>query len=294
MDLTENQSLLPFGTPRTAQRRSVIKEGPQLMADTLLNCYFQEILGPRTYGRLLNVGAGDVSRQYGHDAMFAASVYHTFETPDSPLPATYRGTVTAMHDIADESYDWVISIAMLEHVDDPFRAAAEMLRVTKAGGYLYVLVPFSQVMHYEFSYSDFWRFTPRGLAALFAPAVPVEIELWGDSPAQPNGIAALLHKGQGSRPRSFWIEFPNDQPWWLYEPTSTTALSWMIHRLKSDPLDLAHHLGNLRNAYAMQHKVNLPFPQMWSLIRHEHALPLGVLGMTGGYSYFRPLDGTLT
>ncbi len=63
----------------------------------------------------------------------------------------------------DASFDFVVSQAVLEHVRDPRRVVAEMRRVLKPGGWIFVDVPFLQCVH---MYSDFWRYTPRGLSEL--------------------------------------------------------------------------------------------------------------------------------
>ena len=69
------------------------------------------------------------------------------------------------HDIPfpDHSFDLIISQAVLEHVKRPRRVVAEMHRLLKPGGWIFVDVPFIANVH---MYSDFWRFTPRGLDEL--------------------------------------------------------------------------------------------------------------------------------
>jgi SAM-dependent methyltransferase len=47
----------------------------------------------------------------------------------------------------DETFDAVISIAVLEHVKDPFRCASEISRVLKKGGILISCIPFLQPYH---------------------------------------------------------------------------------------------------------------------------------------------------
>jgi SAM-dependent methyltransferase len=78
---------------------------------------------------------------------------------------------------ADGSFDAVLCIQVLEHVANPFQAAGEIRRVLRAGGSLFVTVPFlvqyhgrAGIMHapdHE-HYSDYWRFTHQGLAELFS------------------------------------------------------------------------------------------------------------------------------
>jgi SAM-dependent methyltransferase len=65
----------------------------------------------------------------------------------------------------DNSFDAVISVAVLEHVRDPFRCAREIARVLKPGGELYCVVPFLQPLHgYPHHY---YNMTHEGLKALF-------------------------------------------------------------------------------------------------------------------------------
>ncbi|MEW4568169.1 methyltransferase domain-containing protein [Tautonia sp. JC769] len=66
----------------------------------------------------------------------------------------------------DDSFDAVLSIAVLEHVDDPFLCAQEIMRVLKPGGKLYCSIPFLQAEHgYPSHYFNCTRF---GMRRLFA------------------------------------------------------------------------------------------------------------------------------
>jgi SAM-dependent methyltransferase len=69
---------------------------------------------------------------------------------------------------ADSTFDAVLSIAVLEHVDDPMACAAEILRVLKPGGLVFASVPFLQPEHgYPSHYFNATRF---GLRKLFQGA----------------------------------------------------------------------------------------------------------------------------
>jgi len=88
------------------------------------------------------------------------------------VPGPVVDLVADGHDIPfpDETFDLIISQAVLEHVKQPRRVVAEMLRVLKPGGLIFVDVPFIANVH---MYSDFWRFTPRGLQELMQDFEPV-------------------------------------------------------------------------------------------------------------------------
>ena len=72
----------------------------------------------------------------------------------------------------DNSIDAVISIAVLEHVRDPFACAAEIVRVLKPGGRLLCCVPFLQPEHgYPHHY---YNMAPQGLRALFERSLQID------------------------------------------------------------------------------------------------------------------------
>jgi SAM-dependent methyltransferase len=65
----------------------------------------------------------------------------------------------------DASFDLVMSFAVLEHVANPFEAAAEIMRVLKPGGIIYVDAPMVVTEHgYP---SHFFNMTRSGLRKLF-------------------------------------------------------------------------------------------------------------------------------
>lgn len=70
-------------------------------------------------------------------------------------------------------FDLVVSVAVLEHVRDPFRCAAELYRVLKPGGELFVAVPFLQPFH---GYPDhYYNMTSSGVRNLFRePLIAVD------------------------------------------------------------------------------------------------------------------------
>lgn len=77
----------------------------------------------------------------------------------------------------NNSQDAIVCIAVLEHVENPTKAASEMRRVLKDGGHLLVYVPFIYYYHAESGYyKDYWRFTKDSLALLFDGFSKMEIQ----------------------------------------------------------------------------------------------------------------------
>lgn len=69
------------------------------------------------------------------------------------------------------TFDAVFSFAVLEHVQNPFECAQEIIRVLKPGGKIYAVVPFLQPFH---GYPDhYYNMTSSGLRNLFGKDVKV-------------------------------------------------------------------------------------------------------------------------
>jgi SAM-dependent methyltransferase len=106
-------------------------------------------------GLVLDVGSGQRSVYFTNVVNFELA---PFESTD------VRGVAEDLP-FVDGAFDAVVSIAVLEHVKDPFRAAAEMARVLKPGGDLLCCVPFLQPLHgYPHHY---YNMTHEGLRNLF-------------------------------------------------------------------------------------------------------------------------------
>ncbi len=107
-------------------------------------------------GPILDVGAGN-RPTYREDVINVEIV---------PYPTTDVIGASEYLPFADDTFDLVISVAVLEHVRDPFAAARELQRVLKPGGRIFVAVPFLQPYH---AYPDhFYNMTAGGLRNLFA------------------------------------------------------------------------------------------------------------------------------
>lgn len=93
------------------------------------------------------------------------TTYHVLD----PVP-TYHPDIVG--DIAhipcdDASYDAVVCLSVLEHVEYPREGVREIHRVLKPGGVLFGQVPFLYPYHaMEGYYGDFFRFTDEGVKSL--------------------------------------------------------------------------------------------------------------------------------
>lgn len=123
---------------------------------------------------ILNVGAGYrkcKSRYFSLDNIINTEIFN-YPTTDivcdgNTLP------------FKNDSFDVVLSLAVLEHVKDPFNHANELLRVLKPNGILYVDVPFLQPYHgYPYHY---YNMTTAGVKNLFGDKIQIikhNIENW--------------------------------------------------------------------------------------------------------------------
>jgi len=79
---------------------------------------------------------------------------------------------------ADDTFAATWTQAVFEHIDDPFRAAAELIRVTRPGGLILTEVAFLQPLH-AVPY-HFFNMTTWGVQALFAGCEVLECDWFGE------------------------------------------------------------------------------------------------------------------
>ena len=107
-------------------------------------------------GWLLDCGAGARPERMAHVVNVEIVDY----------PSTDVLAVGEALPFADNSFDAVLTLAVLEHVRDPFACAREIMRVLKPGGEVLADVPFLQPLHgYPHHY---YNMTQQGLINLFA------------------------------------------------------------------------------------------------------------------------------
>lgn len=112
-------------------------------------------------GLVLDCGAGLRLTSYPHVVNLEIVPYRTTD-------------VLALNErlpFADGTFDGVLSLAVLEHVRNPFASAREICRVLKPGGRILAVVPLLAPVH---AYPDhFYNMTAEGLANLFSPEIEI-------------------------------------------------------------------------------------------------------------------------
>jgi len=71
------------------------------------------------------------------------------------------------------SVDILFSLSVIEHLQCPWLAAAEINGILRVGGEVFINAPHSWPVHE--SPNDFWRFSDEGLKVLFGPAMGFEV-----------------------------------------------------------------------------------------------------------------------
>lgn len=124
----------------------------------------------RDAGRVLELGGsnGILAGMVGLDRVDIAPPYPDVDIMDLK---NYR----------TDQYDLVLLDEVLEHVQDPNRALAEVLRVLRPGGWMVTSSPFLVSIHR--CPEDYWRFAPEGLRTLLRSFIDVEIRAWGNRQA---------------------------------------------------------------------------------------------------------------
>lgn len=115
----------------------------------------EELIDQCSDGLVLDAGSGLKRPRYDHVVNLEVVDY----------PSTDVLAAGESLPFADGTFDGAMSLAVLEHVRDPFRCAAEVARVVRPGGKIYVAVPFLQPYHgYPHHY---YNMTIAGLGNLF-------------------------------------------------------------------------------------------------------------------------------
>lgn len=154
MQYTETSNCYDFLTKELGSEFNIVDT--DAVSSNGYDGFVMEIIKKHERGLVLDCGAGKRPIYFDNVVNFEIVDYETTDV---------RG-VGEVLPFADNVFDAVISIAVLEHVKDPFLCAREISRVLKPSGELMCCVPFLQPLHgYPHHY---YNMTPQGLENLFA------------------------------------------------------------------------------------------------------------------------------
>lgn len=150
---------------------------------------YPEAAGPLEHWQrvVLNDDVGSFLDSLGTERLSAAEI--SGDTHAERDWGRYTSLMYPEFDLLDPSakvgaFEVVICEQVIEHVEDPCRAAATLRELCVPGGWVVVSTPFLVRVHEEplFGMKDYWRFTPRGLRTLLERAgLEVEtVRSWGN------------------------------------------------------------------------------------------------------------------
>lgn len=134
-------------------------------------------------GDVLEIGAEGRSRS----SLFDRSRFTYTNTDLRAGPGVLVADITHCPQIADNSYDVIVSFDVFQHIDRPWLAASEITRILRPGGLVYTTTIFSWRYHPD--PIDFWRYSPAALQLLFADLECIDAG-WDDTERRRNMRAA--------------------------------------------------------------------------------------------------------
>jgi SAM-dependent methyltransferase len=160
------QSLSSRRTPVSESLREFVAEQPYERGP-ILDFVAEAAAAVEPGGLVLDVGAGDAP----YRELFGHVTYMTVDWEHSVHEGALESDVVASADslpIDDAACDAVLLTQVLEHVPDPRQVLAEIRRVLRPGGSLYLTAPLVWELHEQ--PFDYYRFTNAGLRVLVEAA----------------------------------------------------------------------------------------------------------------------------
>jgi SAM-dependent methyltransferase len=165
----------------------------------ILERHLARVAREHARGRLLDVGCGEKPYRGLFDPFVAEHVgLDHVDTQHARDAIDLFGHADAIPAEA-MSFDTILCTAVLEHVEEPMRAIAEMHRVLRPGGVVILTAPL--FWHVHEAPRDFYRYTAFGLRYLFEKAGFTVLELTPLSGFLVTFAQELVYYLHGNRPR---------------------------------------------------------------------------------------------
>lgn len=129
--------------------------------------------------KVLDVGGGNPFQKSmkKYESYFKNCTYHTIDYNEYYNP-TYVGNIQNMKEIKNNSYEAIICLSVLEHVEEPLKVVSEIKRILKKGGSGLFFVPSLYPYHARTgkgAYPDNYRYFKDGIKFMFKEFEKVEI-----------------------------------------------------------------------------------------------------------------------
>jgi SAM-dependent methyltransferase len=163
---------------------------------------------PRAGGPVLEVGSKDYGNTTTFRDVFTADEYIGIDLSPGKDVDRVLDLAAGTGDLPDGHFALAICCSVLEHVRRPWEMAANITRLLRPGGALYVAVPW--VWRYHPYPDDYFRFSWRGIAEIFpgitwsrmaysTTAADEFFDITGDGFGIDNGLAKFVETPKGQR-----------------------------------------------------------------------------------------------
>lgn len=170
--------------PATTERRIAIRSFVQQAASRWI-----------TGGPILDIGSGYRSAEPEVCAE-RLMPYYTADK-DNSKGADFIVDAHNLCVFAEGTFEAVLLLEVLEHVEFPLLVMREASRVLRSNGIMLLTVPFAVPLHPKETYGDFWRFSPEGIRLLIGECQLEVVEFNTVGPVnQPLGIQAVAVKNE--------------------------------------------------------------------------------------------------
>ncbi len=163
---------------------------------------------PRAGGPVLEVGSKDYGNTTSFRDVFAGDEYIGIDLAPGKDVDRVLDLAAGTGDLAEGHFALAICCSVLEHVRRPWNMAANLTRLLRPGGALYVAVPW--VWRYHPYPDDYFRFSWRGIAEIFpgiawarmaysTTAADEFFDITGDGVGIDNDLAKYIETPKGQR-----------------------------------------------------------------------------------------------
>jgi SAM-dependent methyltransferase len=120
---------------------------------------------PRVEGAVLEIGSKDYGSTSSFREFYAGSDYVGVDMSEGKGVDVVADLTRSVGSLPESHFELGICCSVLEHVEKPWLFAANLTRLIRPGGRLYMSVPW--VWRYHAYPDDYFRFSHRGVRSLF-------------------------------------------------------------------------------------------------------------------------------